>query len=153
MQHNNNGSTRFSPAEHVMQLQGKDYLPVSWRLVWFREVCPGGSIETEMVHLDLDRETEEVAMIWNEQLRRKEKVVKKAPGFCIFKATVTDGRGGSATAYKSEKAASFPDWLEKCETGAVGRALAMLGYGTQFTGPEFDEQHRIVDSPTVATAR
>jgi hypothetical protein len=31
-----------------------------------------------------------------------------------------------------EKAASFSDFLEKAETGAIGRALAALGYGTQF---------------------
>jgi hypothetical protein len=31
-------------------------------------------------------------------------------------------------------------------SGAIGRALAALGYGTQFA-PELDEQHRIVDSP------
>ena len=45
-----------------------------------------------------------------------------------------------------EKAASFPDYVEKAETGAIGRALAALGYGTQFA-PELNEQHRIVDSP------
>ncbi len=31
-------------------------------------------------------------------------------------------------------------------SGAIGRALAALGYGTQFA-PELDEQHRIVDAP------
>ncbi|MGH2481156.1 MAG: hypothetical protein ACRDHW_15985, partial [Ktedonobacteraceae bacterium] len=54
---------------------------------------------------------------------------------------------GVATGTKSEKAASFGDFLEKAETGAIGRALAALGYGTQFTGEEFDERHRIVGSP------
>jgi hypothetical protein len=39
------------------------------------------------------------------------------------------------------------DWNGmKAETKAVGRALAMLGYGTQFA-PEMDEGERIVDSP------
>jgi len=60
---------------------------------------------------------------------------------------VKDGQGGVATGTKSEKAASFPDFIEKAETGAIGRALAALGYGTQFTGDEWDEAHRIVDSP------
>ena len=36
--------------------------------------------------------------------------------------------------------------MEKSETGAIGRALANLGYGTQFA-PDLDEQDRIVDSP------
>src|SRR5262249_3254316 len=68
-------------------------------------------------------------------------------GFVIFRAVVRDGTGGMATGTKSEKAASFPDFIEKAETGAIGRALAGLGYGTQFTGDELDEAHRIVDSP------
>jgi hypothetical protein len=55
--------------------------------------------------------------------------------------------GGIATGYKSEKAASFSEFAEKAETGAIGRALAALGFGTQFTGDDLDEQHRIVDAP------
>ena len=34
----------------------------------------------------------------------------------------------------------------KAETGAVGRALAMCGYGT-LQAPEFDEGERIADAP------
>ncbi len=141
----------FNPNEHLMQIKSRagaaDYLPVQWRLVWFRSLCPNGTIETEIVHLDLDRETEEEAFQWNNETRRSEKVTKRAPGFAVCRATVKDGRGGVATGTKSEKAASFGDFLEKAETGAIGRALAALGYGTQFTGEEFDERHRIVDSP------
>jgi hypothetical protein len=140
----------FNPNEHLMQLKSsqgsKDYLPVQWRLVWFRDQCPQGTIETEMLHLDLDRDTEEEVFVWNSEKRRSEKVIKQAKGFVIFKATVKDGKGGIATGTKSEKAASFLDYIEKAETGAIGRALAALGYGTQFA-PELDEQHRIVDSP------
>src|SRR5579875_685733 len=140
----------FNPNEHLIQLKSgqtsKDYLPVQWRLVWFRALCPEGTIETEMLHLDLDRETEEESWAWNAQTRRNEKIVKRANGFVVFKATVRDGRGGMATGTKSEEAASFPDFIEKAETGAIGRALAALGYGTQFA-PELDEAHRIVDAP------
>ena len=154
----NNGNSReeqitrtFNPANHLMQIKNRngssDYLPVAWRLVWFRSVCPEGEISTEMIHLDLDRETEEESFAWNQETRRSEKIIKRANGFVIFRAVVTDGKGGKATATKSEKAASFGDYVEKAETGAVGRALAMLGYGTQFTGDELDEQHRIVDAP------
>jgi hypothetical protein len=141
----------FNPNEHLMQIKNRggaaDYLPVQWRLVWFRSLCPNGTIETEVVHLDLDRETEEETYAWNNETRRSEKVVKRAPGFAVFRAVVRDGRGGVATGTKSEKAASFSDFIEKAETGAIGRALAALGYGTQFTGDEFDERHRIVDAP------
>ncbi len=50
-----------------------------------------------------------------------------------------------------EKACSFPDFLEKSETCAVGRALAELGFGTQFVADELEEAHRIVDSPVAVT--
>jgi len=153
----NNGGGReeqitraFNPNDHVMQIKNRngsaDYLPVQWRLVWFREHCPDGSIETEMLHLDLDRETEEDGYAWNNETRRSEKVVKRANGLAVFRAVVKNGKGGIATGTKSEKAASFPDYIEKAETGAIGRALAALGYGTQFA-PDLDEQHRIVDAP------
>jgi hypothetical protein len=124
-----------------------EYLPVQWRLVWFRSACPEGTIETEIIHLDLDKETEEETYVWNREKRRSEKVIKTGRGLAIVRAIAKDGKGGMATGTKMEKAASFGDWLEKAETGAIGRALAALGYGTQFAGADFDEQHRIVDSP------
>jgi hypothetical protein len=141
----------FNPNDHLIQLKSrdgsKDYLPVQWRLVWFRSLCPEGIIETEMVHFDPNRETEEEVYTWNQETRRSEKSIKRANGFVVFRAVVTDGKGGKATATKSERAASFGDYVEKAETGAIGRALAMLGFGTQFTGDDLDEQHRIVDAP------
>jgi hypothetical protein len=143
-------NTTFNPREHLITIKNRqasaDYLPVQWRLVWFRTECPDGSIETELVHLDLDKETEEETFVWNAEKRRSEKVVKTARGIAIFRATVRDGKGGMATGTKMEKAASFGDYLEKAETGSIGRALAALGYGTQFA-PEMNEAHRIVDSP------
>nr|HET6904635.1 hypothetical protein [Ktedonobacteraceae bacterium] len=145
----------FNPNEHVMQLKSrdgsKDYLPVQWRLVWFREMCPQGTIDTEEIEVDLDREMEEEAFAWNAEKRRSEKIIKRAKGYARFRAIVTDGKGGRATGTKSECAASFSDYIEKAETGAIGRALAALGYGTQFA-PEFNEEHRIVDSPVERTA-
>jgi hypothetical protein len=141
---------KFNPREHLIELKSKqgtqEYLPVQWRLVWFREVCPQGEILTELITLDLDRETQEEGYAWNNETRRSEKVVKRAKGYAMFKATVKDGNGGIATGYKSERAASFSEYAEKAETGAIGRALAALGYGTQFA-PDLDEQHRIVDAP------
>lgn len=140
----------FNPNEHLMQIKNKggatEYLPVQWRLVWFRELCPDGTIDTEEITVDLDREVEEEAYVWNKEKQRSEKVVKRARGYARFKATITDGKGGRATGTKSENAASFPDFIEKAETGAIGRALAALGYGTQFA-PELNEMPRIVDSP------
>ena len=50
---------------------------------------------------------------------------------------------------KSETMSDFRDYFEKAETKAIGRALAMLGYGTQFA-PELDEAERVVDTPQPA---
>jgi hypothetical protein len=143
----------FNPADHLIHLKGRngsaDYLPVQWRLVWFREVCPQGTIDTEELEVDPDREMEEEVEVWNEETHSNEKIIKRAKGYARYKAIVTDGKGGRATGTKTEKAVSFPDYVEKAETGAIGRALAALGYGTQFTADEFNEQQRIVDAPVV----
>jgi hypothetical protein len=140
----------FNPNEHLVQLKSKqgsqDYLPVQWRLVWFRSVCPHGTIDADEIEVDLDRVVEAETYVWNAEKRRSEKVIKQAKGYARFRAVVTDGKGGRATGTKSENAANFADFVEKAETGAIGRALAALGYGTQFA-PELDESHRIVDAP------
>ena len=115
----------FNPREHLMNLKGKDYLQVLWRLVWFREEKPLWAIDTKLEDL-----TESHA---------------------VFSAKVYDENGILKSAgYGSESIKDFRDYIEKAETKAVGRALAMLGYGTQFA-PEMDEcedgKNRIVDSP------
>ncbi len=142
---------RFNPNDHIMQIPNKggksDYLPVQWRLVWFRELCPQGTIETQEIVVDLMTEFEGEAYVWNQDKKRSEKVLKCAPGYARFRAIVHDGKGGFATATKTEKGVDFPDFVEKAETGAVGRALAMLGYGTQFAEMELSEEERIVDAP------
>ena len=55
-----------------------------------------------------------------------------------------------ATAREKEIEIGFPDYIEKAETGAIGRALARCGYGT-LQAPEFDEQHRLADAPVEKT--
>src|SRR5258708_7976460 len=141
----------FNPNEHLIQIPNKggkaDYLPVQWRLVWFRELCPTGTIDTEEIIVDLDRECEAEVYVWNQDTRRSEKTLKIAKGYARFRAVVTDGKGGRATATKTERAVDFPDYVEKAETGAIGRALAMLGYGTQFIGDELNEDDRLADEP------
>lgn len=105
----------------LMNLKGKDYLAVAYRLVWYREIFPKGRITTEAVQM-----TQEYA---------------------VFRASIFDESGNLlATATKHESKKDFPDHIEKAETGAIGRALALCGFGTQFTD-ELDEGERIVDSP------
>lgn len=118
----------FNPNEHMMKLKGKDYLQVMWRLVWFREERPLWNIDTVLLEADADH--------------------------AVFKAIITDENGVQKSAgHGSESKRDFGDYLEKAETKAVGRALAMLGYGTQFTALELDEGERIVDSPVQRTVQ
>jgi hypothetical protein len=54
-----------------------------------------------------------------------------------------------ATGHGSETARDFKDYIEKAETKAIGRALAALGFGTQFA-PDIDDGSsigRVVDAP------
>jgi len=118
-----NGHQPFNPNQHLSNLKGKDYLEVKWRLVWFRDQYPHGKVKTKMLHLDLEK------------------------GIAVFKASVDDGEGGIGEGHGSESIKDFADYIEKAETKAQGRALAVLGFGTQFTGDELNEQHRIVDAP------
>jgi len=54
-----------------------------------------------------------------------------------------------AQATKMETAREFPDYLEKAETGSIGRALALCSYGTQFA-PDMHEGDRVADAPQEA---
>jgi len=115
--------TTFDPGRHLTMVSGKDYLEVKWRLVWLRSEHPDAVIETELV--------------------------AHANGEAIFRALVSIPGGGSATGWGSEDAQGFGDYIEKAETKAIGRALAALGFGTQFCA-DFDfgaAAGRVVDSP------
>lgn len=134
-----NGYTRkFDPANYLIQLPKRkkvtlpngrvtwqntsaDYLPVAARIAWFRLEHPDWSIIT--------------------------KEVKAAPKATVMKAIIKDEQGRVlATARKRESEDGFADYIEKAETGAIGRALAMCGYGT-LQAPEFDEGERLADAP------
>lgn len=98
-----------------------DYLPVAARIAWFRRDHPDWSIIT--------------------------KAIKSAFKAVVMMAIIKDASGRIiATARKKETEVGFADYIEKAETGAIGRALAMCGYGT-LQAPEFDEQERLADSP------
>ena len=98
-----------------------DYLPVKARILWFRDEHPDGVIDTDCVAHD--------------------------ENFALFKAMIDIPNGGMAVAWGSETKADWKDYIEKAETKAVGRALAALGYGTQFAA-ELSEGD-VVDSPVV----
>src|SRR5215203_4156621 len=137
--------TGFDPTPYLRQLHvhgrggGADYLDVKWRLLWLRKEHPDAEIMTELVQHD--------------------------PQMAIFKATVTVPSGGKATGYGSETASDFPDFIEKAETKAIGRALNALGYGAQFgdsqqpensvseRGPELSRREAVPPSRPVALPR
>jgi hypothetical protein len=115
--------TSFDPARHLTLVSGKEYLEVKWRLVWLRSEHPDASIETELVSHHNNE--------------------------AVFRAHVKLPGGGSATGWGSEDSQGFGDYLEKAETKAIGRALAALGFGTQFCS-DFDfgaAAGRVVDAP------
>src|SRR6185437_15550578 len=60
-------------------------------------------------------------------------------GFVVVQAVVMDGEGRVlATAHSEESRGKLP-YIKKAETGAIARALALCGYGTQFGEMDEDE--------------
>jgi hypothetical protein len=116
-------TTQFDASKYLTRVGNSDYLEVKWRLLWLRQTHPDAAIETELVsHSD---------------------------NFAIFRAKVSLPEGGSASGWGSEGFDDFRDYIEKAETKAIGRALAALGFGTQFC-PDFEfgaANGRVVDSP------
>lgn len=110
----------FNPNDKVSNIRGKEYLEVKWRIVWFRDEHPGGSIETAIASIDP----------------------------LIMSATVKDEAGkilGMGHGSPKTQGVSAGRPFEGAETAAIGRALAHAGYGTQFTGEE--EGEHLADAP------
>lgn len=122
---------KFNSAEHLIKVKGKDYLPVAWRLVWFREAHPDGSIETIVLPSDV--------MYLVRAIVRSGvgEVIATAHGTAPFKAPNIGGKPAVWTGRE----------LEKAETAAMGRALAVAGFGTQWTASELDDSEHLADSP------
>lgn len=112
----------------LVNLKGKDYLMVGHRLQWFNEIEKHFDISTEFL-LVTDEQT----------ICKAHVVVKDTEGNVLRQAQAT----------KRETKKDFPDHTEKAETSAIGRALAILGYGTQFALSDLDEGQRLADSPVV----
>lgn len=127
----------FDPKPYLIKLQNKDYLPVQARVLWLRTEHPDAAISTLLKEHDYEQ------------------------GFALFEARISlehspiaDGMipiKGFASGWGSETRTDFRDYIEKAETKAVGRALANLGFGTQFCN-DLDEgerqgEKRVVDAP------
>lgn len=112
----------------MIRMQGnKMYLPAAYRVVWFRDEMPNSDewgIVTEIVEGG------------------------HADGYATVKASIVNPAGRViATAHKTEEKKDFPaGWVEKAESGAVSRALSLLGFGTQFDENLVDKES-LSDSP------
>jgi len=103
----------------LIKLKGKDYMLVAQRLIWFTEVTKCYSIDSQFLHIDDDQTVcRTTVTIYNEATKE---VVRQV----------------SATKRETKK--DFPDHTEKAETGSLGRALAMLSFGTAQALADFDE--------------
>ncbi len=105
--------SEFNPDQYLTKVSGSAYLEVKWRIYWMRTQHPEAIIRTDLV--------------------------SNVDNVAVFKAEVSIPNGGSATGWGSESYGDFRDYLEKAETKALGRALACLGFGTQFAGDDLAE--------------
>jgi|GEM_PF-6038209 len=117
----------FNPTEHITKIQGREYLEVKWRIAWFRDVHPTGSIVPE--------------------------IISTSPA--LVKATVAvDGAIVAVAHGSADDEGKRVVWagkaIEKAETAAIGRALALAGFGTQFAE---DDESGVVDSPVQRPAQ
>ncbi len=124
----------FNPQDKLIPLTMRgvvrEYLEVKWRVFWFRSENPDGEITTELLNLDDKRAVVQARVF--------------VDGHCI-------GCG-----IGSETIGDFVDYIEKAETKAVGRALAIAGYGTQFCTEldmDIDGKEKLVDTPAEAALR
>lgn len=90
--------------------KGKHYAMVAARVQAFRELIPNGCIETDIVRMQDD--------------------------LCVVKATIRDSDGnvlatGHAYERESNGQINRTSFVENCETSAVGRALGMIGIGSE----------------------
>lgn len=91
-----------------IDVKGKGYAQVNDRVKAFRQLCPMGTIMTEIIEL--------------------------ANGVVTMKATVIDEEGhilGTGLAQEKESSSFInkTSFIENCETSAVGRALGFAGIG------------------------
>ena len=102
----------------TVNIKGKEYAQVHERIKAFRQLCPEGSITTEVIHL--------------------------ADGEIIMKATVSDEEGkvlgtGFARETQDSSYINKTSYVENCETSAWGRALSAAGLGIDVSIASADE--------------
>lgn len=121
---------KFNPNDHMIDLRGRSYLPVAARVAWFRDCHPGGCVDTDIL------------MVGDMYLARARVIVDGAI-VATGHATLRDGKGQTWAGRE----------IEKAETAAIGRALAVAGYGTLAAADELDDTDYLSDAPVDRAAR
>ena len=100
----------------VVNIRGREYTTVARRVQDFREAHPEWSLTTSVLHRDAD--------------------------CVVMQAIIADEAGrvranGHAEEYRKASEINRTSALENCETSAIGRALAALGFGgTEFASAD-----------------
>jgi hypothetical protein len=100
----------FDPARHMTTIRTKgggrsQYLAARHRILWMRSEHPQAKVLSE--------------------------ILIATDSYARFRCRIELENGAVAEAHGSESVDDFPDFLEKAETKALARALAVLGYGTE----------------------
>lgn len=113
-----------------VDVKGKQYSMVAGRVQAFRQLIPDGSITTEVISLDNSR----VVM---------KAIIADASGRVLATGTAFEERG---TSYINKTS-----YIENCETSAVGRALGMLGLGTENSVASAEEMSNAIAAQKAET--
>ncbi len=115
-----------------IEIKGKAYACVPARVAAFREMCPEGTIRTEIISMD--------------------------NGTVVMRAEVSDENGktlATGMAYEKEESSYInkTSYIENCETSAVGRALGMLGIGSDEQMASAEEVANAINTQQVMKAK
>ena len=99
---------------NMIDLKGKDYAMVPERVTAFRKIFPDGFIETQMVSSSPDG---------------KIVIFEARAGYYREDGTKVLLATGHAREVQGQGLVNSTSHVENCETGAVGRALGMIGLG------------------------
>ncbi len=109
----------------------KKYMPVQNRVLWFRTTNPLGKIVTNILEKNEEFAIVEARVYLSKDDDDKNYVAK-----------------GIAQRHFSKESIYATRNIEWAETAAIGRALSLAGFGTQFCSDELND-NGMVDSPSV----
>ena len=127
----------FSPEQYAREISDNDgankrmYLDVKWRIMWFRPKYPNGKITTNAAKLT-DNYAVVEARVYCDKNDPADNYISK--GIAHRELDAGNPRFGSR-------------FVESAETAAIGRALALGGFGLQFCCDVNGDETDIVDAP------